>query len=98
MRRIVVRNVGLRRTGRIPIGLVGLPFHAVLASERFLVPASLRERGLLYPLTAGLLWRAVAVTLEAAWLAGLLVFVMADVTVGWLGRVFAQMSMTVRGI
>lgn len=89
---------GLRMTRHIPLEWVYLPFNAFMGVERWLVPDSVRDGNLIYPLTFGLLWRVLAAAVEMVWLSLVLVFLLVHLSLDWMSRMVSGISSTVRGV
>lgn len=88
----------LRFTRRIPIQAVYLPFTAMMEFERRVVPSYTRERTLLYPLTLGLLWRAIAALIQLTWLALIALFLGVTILTDFLGRAAGRVTNSMTGM
>lgn len=88
----------LRFARRIPIQAVYLPFTAMMELERRAIPSYTRERTLLYPLTFGLLWRAIAVLIELTWIALIALFLGITILTDFLGRAAGRVTGSLTGM
>lgn len=81
---------------RVPIQLLYYPMQVLIGIEKRLIPESIRDNGLIYPFTIGLLWRALAMGIEMVWLLSLLVFFGLYLMVNLVIRFFSQQMLAFR--
>ena len=82
---------------RVPIQLLYYPMQVLIGIEKMLVPESVRDNGLIYPFTIGLLWRALAMGIEMIWLLSLLAFFGLYVLVNLVIRFFSRQLLAFKG-
>jgi len=91
------RNNVVNWAKRVPIQLLYYPMQALIGIEKRLVPESIRDNGLIYPFTVGLLWRALAMGIEMVWLLSLLVFFGLFMLVNLVISFFSRQMLAFRG-
>lgn len=88
---------GIDWAKRVPIQLLYYPMQVLIGIEKMVVPESIRDNGLIYPFTVGLLWRALAMGIEMVWLLSLLAFFALYVLVNLVIRFFSRTMLMLKG-
>ncbi|MGI5853974.1 MAG: hypothetical protein ACOX8I_06600 [Bacillota bacterium] len=82
---------------RVPIQLLYFPMQVLIGLEKMIVPESIRDNGLVYPFTIGLLWRALAMGIEMIWLFSLLAVFAIYMLFTWVIRFFSRTMLAFKG-